>query len=38
MSVILNENSKRGRIWIEDQIISGSKLEESLEDFGISMG
>jgi hypothetical protein len=38
MSATLNENPKRGRLWIEDQIISGAKLEETLEEFGISMG
>lgn len=38
MSTLLNENSKRGRVWIEDQLISGSKLEETLEEFGVSMG
>lgn len=38
ISQTLNENHKRGRLWIEDQIISGAKLEESLEDYGISMG
>ena len=38
MSTALGESSKRGRLWIEDQVISGAKLEESLEDFGISMG
>lgn len=32
------EQSKRGRLWIEDQVISGAKLEETLEDFGISIG
>ena len=32
------ENAKRGRLWIEDQVISGAKLEETLEDFGISIG
>lgn len=38
MSTQLNENSKRGRLWIEDQIISGAKLEETLEEYGISIG
>jgi uncharacterized UBP type Zn finger protein len=38
MSAQLNENSKRGRLWIEDQIISGAKLEETLEEYGISIG
>lgn len=38
MSAKLNENSKRGRLWIEDQIISGAKLEETLEEYGISIG
>jgi hypothetical protein len=38
MSSTLGENYKRGRIWIEDQIISGPKLEESLENFGVSIG
>lgn len=38
ISQTLNENPKRGRLWIEDQIISGAKLEESLENYGISMG
>lgn len=38
ISATLKENPKRGRLWIEDQIISGAKLEESLEEFGISMG
>jgi hypothetical protein len=32
------ENSKRGRLWIEDQVISGSKLEQTLLEFGISNG
>jgi hypothetical protein len=32
------ENPKRGRLWIEEGIISGAKLEETLEDFGISLG
>lgn len=38
MSALLNENSKRGRLWIEDQLIAGAKLDETLEEFGISMG
>lgn len=38
MSTSLGENSKRGRLWIEDQVISGAKLEETLEEFGISVG
>lgn len=38
ISVTFKENYKRGRLWIEHQIISGAKLEESLEDFGISAG
>jgi hypothetical protein len=38
ISQTFKENPKRGRLWIEDQIISGAKLEESLEDFGISIG
>ena len=38
MSSTLGENYKRGRIWIEDQIISGPKLEDSLENFGVSIG
>jgi hypothetical protein len=38
ISTTFKENSKRGRLWIEDQIISGAKLEETLEDFGISIG
>ena len=32
------ENSKRGRLWIEENVIAGAKLEETLEDFGISIG
>ena len=38
ISNTFKENPKRGRLWIEDQIISGAKLEETLEDFGISVG
>jgi hypothetical protein len=38
MSAAFNENSKRGRLWIEDLVINGAKLEESLEEFGISVG
>lgn len=38
ISVTYKENAKRGRLWIEDQVISGAKLEENLEDFGMSMG
>jgi hypothetical protein len=38
MSLKLNENPKRGRLWIEDQIISGAKLDETLEEYGVSMG
>jgi hypothetical protein len=38
ISTTFKENSKRGRLWIEDQVISGAKLEETLEDFGISIG
>lgn len=38
ISNICKENVKRGRLWIEDQVISGAKLEETLEEFGISMG
>ena len=34
----MNENSKRGRLWIEDQVINGAKLDETIEEFGISMG
>lgn len=38
ISLTFKENSKRGRLWIEDQAISGAKLEETLESFGISVG
>lgn len=38
MSTNLGENYKRGRIWVEDQIISGAKLEETLEEYGTSVG
>lgn len=38
MSTTLGENYKRGRIWVEDQIISGAKLEETLEEYGTSVG
>ena len=38
ISLVFKENLKRGRLWIEDQVISGAKLEMSLEEFGISMG
>ena len=38
MSATLGENYKRGRIWVEDQIISGAKLEETLEEYGASVG
>ncbi len=38
ISLNLKENYKRGRLWIEDQIISGAKLELTLEEFGISIG
>ncbi|TNV87076.1 hypothetical protein FGO68_gene9179 [Halteria grandinella] len=38
MSAKLQENSKRGRLWIEDQVINGVKLAETLEEFGISAG
>lgn len=38
MSYTLGENHKRGRLWIDDQIISGAKLEETLEEFGVSIG
>lgn len=38
ISITFKENSKRGRLWIEDQVISGAKLEETLENFGISVG
>lgn len=38
ISTTFKENSKRGRLWIEDQVISGTKLEETLEEFGISIG
>lgn len=38
ISTQLGENAKRGRLWIEDQIISGANLGENLEEFGISMG
>ena len=38
MSAHYKENYKKGRLWIEDQIISGAKLEEGLDEFGISIG
>ncbi|CDW76980.1 ubiquitin carboxyl-terminal hydrolase 15 [Stylonychia lemnae] len=38
ISVTYKENFKRGRLWIEDQVISGAKLETTLEEFGITMG
>ena len=38
ISTKYKENSKRGRLWIEEEVISGMKLEETLEQFGISMG
>lgn len=38
ISITFKENYKRGRLWIEDQVISGAKLEMTLEEFGISMG
>jgi len=38
ISTTLRENYKRGRLWIDDQIISGAKLEETLEEFGVSVG
>jgi hypothetical protein len=38
ISVTFKENHKRARLWIEDQVISGAKLEMTLEEFGISMG
>ena len=38
ISTNLKENYKRGRLWIEDQIINGAKLEMTLEEFGISIG
>lgn len=38
MSGMVNENSKRGRLWIEDQVISGAKLQETLDEYGISAG
>ena len=31
-------NPKLGRLWIEEEMISGAKLGETLENFGISMG
>ena len=38
ISITLKENYKRGRLWIEDQVINGAKLEMTLEEFGISTG
>ncbi len=38
ISTTLKENYKRGRLWIEDQVINGAKLEMTLEEFGISIG
>lgn len=38
MSSVFKENHKRGRLWIEDQVISGAKLETTLEDFGMAVG
>lgn len=38
ISITFKENHKRGRLWIEDQVISGAKLEMTLEEFGISIG
>lgn len=38
ISVTFKENYKRGRLWIEDQVISGAKLEMTLEEYGISVG
>ena len=38
ISAELKENHKRGRLWIEDQVISGAKLEMTLEEYGISVG
>jgi hypothetical protein len=38
ISASFNENPKKGRLWIEDQSISGAKLSETLENFGISTG
>ncbi len=38
ISQTYKESQKRGRLWIEDQVISGAKLEETLEDYGISIG
>lgn len=38
ISLTFKENPKKGRLWIEDHIISGAKLGVTLEDFGISIG
>jgi hypothetical protein len=38
MSQTLGENYKRGRIWIEDDSISGARLEETIEEYGVSRG
>jgi hypothetical protein len=38
MSVKLQDSPKRGRLHLEDQVISGAKLWETLEEFGISKG
>ena len=38
ISLTFKENHKRGRLWIEDQVISGAKLEMTLEEYGISIG
>ena len=36
ISVVLKENPLKGRLWIEDEIVSGRRLNITLEDFGIS--
>lgn len=38
ISLTYKQNQKRGRLWVEDETIGGAKLEETLEDYGISMG
>lgn len=38
VSAAFAENFKRGRLWVEDQVISGAKLEVTLEEYGISQG
>jgi len=38
ISATYKEMPKKGRLWIEDEMIGGGKLNDRIEDFGISIG